>query len=113
MLPACDPPPKGAYSTDRGTRPRADGGVGVSVFHLRIRSPDTTIWCDGNALETTDLAVAVTIADRLALACRRCSDACRDVTAGWSIDIISECGQIFYTARVAWASSLTRGCAVH
>ena len=83
-----------------------------SVYHLRIRSPEATIWWDRQSMETTDLAVAVSIADRLALACRRCSEACRDVTAGWSVDIVSECGQIFYTARVAWASSLARGCAL-
>lgn len=82
----------------------------MSVFHLRIRSPDATIWSDGAGLETTDLAVAASIADRLALACRRCSDACKDATATWCVDIISECGDIFYTARVAWATSLARGC---
>ena len=85
----------------------------MSVYHLRIRSPEATIWCDGRSLETTDLTTAVTIADRLALACRRCSDAYRDVTAGWCIAIIGECGDIFYTARVAWASSVRIGCAVH
>ncbi|MBX9932335.1 MAG: hypothetical protein K2Y56_12475 [Methylobacterium sp.] len=79
----------------------------MSVYHLRIRSPEATIWSDGDGLETTDLAVAVTIADRLALACRRCSEVCKDATANWCVDIISECGDIFYTARVAWTSSLS------
>lgn len=84
----------------------------MSIYHLRIRSPEATIWCDRHSLETTDLAVAVTIADRLALACRRCSEVAKDATATWCIDIISECDQIFYTARVAWASSVARDYAI-
>lgn len=73
----------------------------MSEFRLRIRSTDAMIWQAHEALETSLLAEAMQIADRLASACRRTAASSCNATRSWVVEILDDANGIFYQSPVA------------
>jgi hypothetical protein len=73
------------------------------VFKLQIKSSSTKIRCAPFVLETQVFDEAMSVADRVAAACRRTGAARCDSTWDWVVEIIGETGGIFYCAPVAQA----------
>jgi hypothetical protein len=72
-------------------------------FRLQIRSTHAMIWQAPEALETSLLAEAMQIADRLAKACRRTAASSCNATRSWVVEIFDEANGISYQAPVSGA----------
>ncbi|MCJ2044556.1 hypothetical protein MKK58_08445 [Methylobacterium sp. J-078] len=73
------------------------------AFRLQIRSTHAMIWQAPEALETSLLAEAMQIADRLAKACRRTAASSCNATRSWVVEIFDEANGISYRAPVSGA----------
>lgn len=72
------------------------------MFRLQITALNTTIWCSAGTLETSVLAEAIQVADRMALACRRAAPPSRAAIRTWVVSVVGEAGGTLYQAPVAY-----------
>lgn len=73
------------------------------MYRLQIRSADAMVWRAPQTLETSLLADAMQLADRLARACRWTAPPSRNATRTWVVELTGETSGIFYRAPILQA----------
>lgn len=73
------------------------------MYRLQIRSADAMVWRAPQTLETSLLADAMQLADRLARACRWTAPPSRNAPRTRVVELTDETGGTFYRAPVLQA----------